>query len=98
MITDMILGIECAEALLHTCAVRADSSPAMAVIKEVGAKLFASETAVGVSNGAIHVLGDHGYSRHFVVERLFRDARGVTLQVNTSELLRQDIAKAALGL
>lgn len=98
MIADMILGTESAEAFLHTSAVRADSSPTVAVIKEVGAKLFASETAVRVSNGAIQVLGDQGYSRHFVVERLFRDARGVTLQVNTSGLLRQDIAKAALGL
>ena len=33
-----------------------------------------------------------------VVERLFRDARGLTLHFKTSEWLRQDVAKAALGL
>jgi alkylation response protein AidB-like acyl-CoA dehydrogenase len=56
------------------------------------------EDAIKVSNKAIQVLGGHGYCRDFVVERLFRDARGLTLHFKTSELLRQDIAKAALGL
>lgn len=98
MITDMILGTESAEALLHTCAAKADSSPATAVINALKAKLFASETAVRVSDRAVQVLGGHGYCRDFVVERLFRDARGLTLHFKTSEWLRQDIAKAALGL
>ncbi len=33
-----------------------------------------------------------------IVERLFRDARGFMLHFKTSEWLRQDIAKSALGL
>jgi alkylation response protein AidB-like acyl-CoA dehydrogenase len=98
MITDMLLQTESAEALLNTCAVGADASPDTAVINGLKAKLFASEAAVDVSNNAIQVLGGHGSCRDFVVERLFRDARGLTLHFKTSELLRQDIAKAALGL
>ena len=98
MITDMILGIESAEALLNACAARADSSPDAAVTNGLKAKLFASETATDVSDKAIQVLAGHGYCRDFVVERLFRDARGLTLHFKTSEWLRQDIAKAALGL
>lgn len=98
MITDMLLGTESAEALLNTCAARADSSPGTAVINGLKAKLFASEAAIKVSDTAIQVLGGHGYCRDFVVERLFRDARGLTLHFKTSELLKQDIANAALGL
>ncbi|MFZ5866565.1 MAG: acyl-CoA dehydrogenase family protein [Thermodesulfobacteriota bacterium] len=98
MITDMILGSESAEALLHACAASADSSPSTAVINGLKAKLFASEVAIAVSDTAIQVLGGHGYCRDYVVERLFRDARGLKLHFKTSELLRQDIAKAALGL
>jgi len=98
MITDMILGTESAEALLHACAAKADSSPDTAVINGLKVKLFASEAAKDVSDKAIQVLGGHGYCRDFVVERLFRDARGLTLHFKTSELLRQDIAKTALGL
>ncbi len=98
MITDMIVGSEAAEALLFECASRADSSPDTAVINGLKAKLFASEMAVEVTDKAIQVHGGHGYCREYTVERLFRDARGLTLHFKTSEWLRQDIAKAALGL
>jgi len=98
MITDMILGHEAAESLLMVCATKADSSPDAAVINGFKAKLFASEMAVNVTDKAIQVLGGHGYCRDYVVERLFRDARGLMLHFKTSEWLRQGIAKAALGL
>ncbi len=98
MITDMIIGSEAAQALLIACATEADSSPNTAVINGFKAKLFASEMAVEVTNKAIQVLGGHGYCRDYSVERLFRDARGLLLHFKTSEWLRQDIAKAALGL
>jgi alkylation response protein AidB-like acyl-CoA dehydrogenase len=54
--------------------------------------------AVEVTNKAIQVLGGHGYCRDYTVERLFRDARGLTLHFKTSEWLKQDIAKSAIGL
>lgn len=98
MITDMILGSEAAEALLIECATKADSSPDTAVINGFKAKLFASEMAVNVTNLAIQVMGGHGYCRDYIVERLFRDARGLTLHFKTSEWLRQDIAKAVIGV
>ena len=98
LITDMIIQSEAAEALLSACADKADASPASANINGFKAKLFASESAVEVTNKAIQVMGGHGYCRDYTVERLFRDARGLTLHFKTSEWLRQDIAKAALGL
>ena len=98
LITDMIVGSEAAEAFLMACATQADTSPSTAVLNGFKAKLFASEMAVEVTNKAIQVLGGHGYCRDYVVERLFRDARGLMLHFKTSEWLRQDIARAALGL
>ncbi len=98
MITDMILGREAAESLLMVCATKADTLPDVAAINGFKAKLFASEMAVNVTDQAIQVLGGHGYCRDYIVERLFRDARGLMLHFKTSEWLRQDIAKAALGL
>ncbi len=98
MIADMIVQTEAAEALLAYGACKADASPASANINGFKAKLFASETAVEVTNKAIQVMGGHGYCRDYTVERLFRDARGLTLHFKTSEWLRQDVAKAALGL
>jgi alkylation response protein AidB-like acyl-CoA dehydrogenase len=98
MIADMILKTDAAESLLYACASKADSASGTAVMNGFKAKLFASEAAVEITNMAIQVLGGHGYSRDYVVERLFRDARGLTLHFKTSEWLRQDVAKAALGL
>jgi butyryl-CoA dehydrogenase len=98
MITDMIVKTEAAESLLNVCANKADSTPDTAIINGLKAKLFASESAVEVTNQAIQVFGGHGYCRDYVVERLFRDARGLMLHFKTSEWLRQDIAKAVLKL
>ncbi|MEW6347974.1 MAG: acyl-CoA dehydrogenase family protein [Thermodesulfobacteriota bacterium] len=98
MITDMAVGTEAADALLMSCAAQADRSPDTAVMNAFRAKLFASETAVKVTDTALQVLGGHGYCREYGVERLYRDARGLTLHFKTSEWLRQDIAKAVLGL
>jgi butyryl-CoA dehydrogenase len=98
MISDMILGSESAEAYLHSSAAKADASPAVAALNGFKTKLHASEMAVEVTNKSIQVLGGHGYCREYMVERLFRDARGLTLHFKTSEWLRQDVAKAALGI
>ncbi|OFX17367.1 MAG: hypothetical protein A2Z18_04800 [Armatimonadetes bacterium RBG_16_58_9] len=97
MIADMAVATDAAEALLAACVARGDSSPGTAAINGFKAKLFASETAVNVADKAIQLHGGHGYCREYVVERLFRDARGLLLHFKTSELLRQDIAGAALG-
>ncbi len=98
MITDMVLESEASEALLIACATQADIAPGRAVLNGLKAKLFASENAVSVANKAIQVLGGHGYCREYVVERLFRDARGMMLHFKTSEWLRQDIAKAVMEI
>jgi butyryl-CoA dehydrogenase len=98
MIADIVLKTDAAESLLYASASNADSAPGTAAINGFKAKLFASEAAVEITNLAIQILGGHGYCRDYVVERLFRDARGLTLHFKTSEWLRQDIAKAALTL
>jgi hypothetical protein len=96
-IADMLVSSDAAESFLLSCAARADESPKTAGLYGSRAKLLASETAIDVANRAIQVHGGHGYVREYVVERLFRDARGLTLHFKTSELLRQDIAGAALA-
>ncbi|MBA4368079.1 MAG: acyl-CoA dehydrogenase [Desulfobacterium sp.] len=98
LLSDMILGSETAEVYLNACASEADAESSTAALNGFKAKLYASEMAVEVTNKAIQVMGGHGYCRDYVVERLFRDARGLTLHFKTSEWLRQDIAKATLKI
>jgi alkylation response protein AidB-like acyl-CoA dehydrogenase len=57
------------------------------------AKLFASEAAVTVSLEAMRIHGGYGYSKEFVVERLYRDAPLLCIGEGTNEMQRIIIAK-----
>lgn len=61
------------------------------------AKLYASEMAEKVARDAIQILGSYGYSSEYPVERIYRDARLMTIGEGTSEVQRMVIAKRVLG-
>jgi butyryl-CoA dehydrogenase len=56
------------------------------------AKLAASEAAMWVSNKAIQVHGGYGYTKEYVVERNYRDAKITEIYEGTSEIQRIVIA------
>lgn len=57
------------------------------------AKLYATEMAERVCRNAIQILGGYGYSREYPVERIYRDARLMTIGEGTSEIQRIVIAR-----
>lgn len=57
------------------------------------AKYFASETAVDVATEAMRIHGGYGYSKEYVVERLYRDAPLMCIGEGTNEMQRIIIAK-----
>lgn len=61
------------------------------------AKLFATEMAERVCRNAIQIHGGYGYSREYPVERLYRDARLMTIGEGTSEVQRLVIARNVLA-
>jgi alkylation response protein AidB-like acyl-CoA dehydrogenase len=60
------------------------------------AKLFATEMAERVCRNAIQIHGGYGYSREYPVERIYRDARLMTIGEGTSEIQRMVIARNLL--
>jgi alkylation response protein AidB-like acyl-CoA dehydrogenase len=61
------------------------------------AKLFATEMAERVTRNAIQIHGGYGYSAEFPVERIYRDARLMTIGEGTSEIQRLVVARNILG-
>jgi alkylation response protein AidB-like acyl-CoA dehydrogenase len=60
------------------------------------AKLNATEMAEDVCRNAIQILGGYGYSREYPVERIYRDARLMTIGEGTSEVQRMVISRQVL--
>ncbi|NOH03452.1 MAG: acyl-CoA dehydrogenase [Chloroflexi bacterium] len=57
------------------------------------AKLYATEMAERVTYEAIQIHGGYGYSREYPVERMYRDARLMTIGEGTSEIQRLVISR-----
>ena len=62
------------------------------------AKMFATEMAERVCRNAIQVHGGYGYSSEYPVERIYRDARLMTIGEGTSEIQRLVIARHVLAM
>jgi alkylation response protein AidB-like acyl-CoA dehydrogenase len=96
MVADMQMEIEAARALLYQAAWLKDTHPARIGTAASRAKLYASEMANRVAAKAVQVHGSLGYSRETDVERIYRDARVLTIYEGTSEIQRMIIARELL--
>jgi butyryl-CoA dehydrogenase len=97
MIADMQTEIEAARGLVYYAAWLKDAHPAKAGASASKAKLYASEMVNRVVYRAVQVHGSAGYSRETDVERMYRDARVITIYEGTSEVQRMIIARELLG-
>jgi len=97
MIADMQTEIEAARGLVHYAAWLKDAHPARVGASASKAKLYASEMVNRVVYKAVQVHGSAGYSRETDVERMYRDARVITIYEGTSEVQRMIIARELLG-
>jgi butyryl-CoA dehydrogenase len=96
MIADMETEIQAARALLYQAAWLKDSGGRMGAASSK-AKLYASEMVNRVAAKAVQIHGSVGYSRETPVERMYRDARVITIYEGTSEVQRMIIARELLG-
>jgi alkylation response protein AidB-like acyl-CoA dehydrogenase len=97
MIADMQTEIEAARGLTHYAAWLKDAHPTKVGASASKAKLYASEMVNRVVYKAVQAHGAVGYSRETNVERMYRDARVITIYEGTSEVQRMIIARELLG-
>jgi len=95
MLADMHTEIEAARALLYQAAGLKDSVAKLGSASS-RAKLYASEMVNRVVYKAVQIHGSLGYSRESEVERMYRDARVISIYEGTSEIQRTIIARDLL--
>jgi alkylation response protein AidB-like acyl-CoA dehydrogenase len=96
MLADMQTEIEAARGLVHNAAWMRDQGALKIGPAASRAKLYASEMVNRVVYKAVQIHGSLGYSRESDVERMYRDARVISIYEGTSEIQRLIIARDLL--
>ncbi len=97
MLADMQTEIEAARGLVWQAAWLRDTGATRVGAAASQAKLYASEMVNRVAYKAVQIHGSMGYSRESDVERMYRDARVISIYEGTSEIQRMIIARDLLG-
>ncbi|MCA1626268.1 MAG: acyl-CoA dehydrogenase family protein, partial [Acidobacteria bacterium] len=95
-LADMAMQTEAARLLTLRAAAMKDAGNSKTGIFASMAKLYASETANRVCAEAVQIHGGNGFSRHYNVEKYYRDARITTIYEGTSEIQRIVISRGIL--
>jgi alkylation response protein AidB-like acyl-CoA dehydrogenase len=97
MLADMQTEIEAARSLMWQAAYMRDTGSSRVGAYAARAKLYASEMVNRVAYKAVQIHGSMGYSRESDVERMYRDARVLSIYEGTSEIQRMIIARDLLA-
>jgi acyl-CoA dehydrogenase len=60
------------------------------------AKIFSTEVSDFVTHEAVQIFGGYGYMREYLVERLYRDNRILSIGGGTTEIMKEIVAKRIL--
>ncbi len=91
-LAEMAMKIEAARSLTYKSAWLRDMGQPFGKAASM-AKLFASETAVQVSEESVQIHGGYGYIKEYPVEKFWRDSKLLTIGEGTSEVQRMVIAR-----
>ena len=92
MLADMATEIEAARELIYSTAVLKDTGSPESAKRCAMSKYFASEMCNRVAYKAVQIHGGYGYIKEYKVERLYRDARIMTLYEGTSQVQQMVIS------
>ena len=92
MMADMATELDAARLLVFRAAMLCDAGRPYTQ-EAAMAKLFASEAACRAAAQGVQIHGGYGFTREFMVERIYRDVKLCTIGEGTSEIQRLVIAR-----
>jgi len=95
-LADMATELEAARLLVHQAAWMNDQRHQELPLKSAIAKLFATEAAQRIVDQSLQIHGGNGVVVGNILERLYRDVRGLRIYEGTSEIQRLIITKHLL--
>jgi len=95
MMADMSMELDAARLLVWRAAQLADEGKPY-TMEAAMAKLFASEAACRAAASGVQIHGGYGFTKEFMVERIYRDVKLCTIGEGTSEVQRLVIARDLL--
>ena len=95
MMADAATELDAARLLVLRAAVLCDQGKPY-TSEAAMAKLFASEAACRAAANGVQIHGGYGFTREFMVERIYRDVKLCTIGEGTSEIQRLVIARELL--
>lgn len=96
MLADMATKVEASRLLVYNAAEMVDRGERAFGKYSAMAKMFASDTAMDVTNDAIQILGGYGYMKEYPAERMMRDAKITQIYEGTNQIQRLVISRALL--
>jgi butyryl-CoA dehydrogenase len=93
MFADMATKIQAARLLVYYAGYCKDKGMPRFSRESAMAKYYAADITVDVARMAVQIHGGYGYSKDYIVERLYRDAKILELYEGTSEIQKIVIAR-----
>jgi acyl-CoA dehydrogenase len=91
MLADMLVKIETARLLSYKAGYYASTNHPDAVAQSCMAKYYAAEVAMQVATDALQIHGGYGYSKDYPIEKMFRDAKILSIYEGTSQMMKNQI-------
>ncbi len=98
LVAEMAIELNSARAYLNETIRKALAGDPAAMVDVLGVKAKASEACLGIVSRAMTLGGGWAFGRRGGLERLFRDAQAAAVMAPSSDVLKDFIGKACLGL
>ncbi|HHV75642.1 MAG TPA: acyl-CoA dehydrogenase [Thermoanaerobacterium sp.] len=97
MLADIYARLDSIRLLIHKAAWQKDNGIDYSTAASQ-AKLLATDLAMQAATDAVQIHGGYGYTREYVVERLFRDAKLTQIYEGTNQIQRMILARKILSM